>query len=117
MSPFLATTSLAGASLAGASLAITSAAGAGDPYLQQLVHLVADHGITSFESDIARLVVRLRARGIHSPLATLLADHAASPVVRERALGELLCRLEAVEAATTERAADQADRSAVCTAA
>ena len=81
------------------------------------MHLVADHGITSFESDIARLVVRLRARGIHSPLATLLADHAASPVVRERALGELLCRLEAVEAATAERAADQADRSAVCSAA
>jgi hypothetical protein len=98
------------------SLATTSLAGAGDPYLQQLVHLVADHGITSFESDVARLVVRLRARGIHSPLATLLADHAASPVVRERALGELLCRLEAVEAATTERV-EQADRSAVCSAA
>jgi hypothetical protein len=88
-------------SLVSTSTAILSAAGARDPYLRQLVHLVADHGITAFEGDVARLAVRLRARGITSPLVTLLADHGAAPVARERALGELLCRLEAVETAST----------------
>lgn len=65
-------------------------AGAIEPYLDHLAHLVADHGITAFESDIARLVVRLRAAGYHCPLVDLLADQHAPAVVRERAFGTLL---------------------------
>jgi hypothetical protein len=59
--------------------------------------LIADHGIGSFESDIARLVVRLRAAG----------------VARERAFGLLVGLLldadakidRATSSSTTARAA------------
>jgi len=61
-----------------------------EPYLDQLAHLIADHGIGAFESDIARFVVRLRAGGHCGPLLTVLADKVAAPVVRERAFGQLL---------------------------
>jgi hypothetical protein len=62
------------------------------PDLTRLTHLVADHGIRSFESDIARLVVRLRASGMQDRLIGLLGDRTAAPVVRERALGVLASR-------------------------
>ncbi len=61
-----------------------------DPYLDRLAHLVAAHGIEAFESDIARLVVRLRAAGHCGTIVDLLADHHAPAVARERALGEAL---------------------------
>ncbi len=61
-----------------------------EPYLDQLAHLIADHGIQAFESDIARLVVRLRATGHHGPLIAVLADKHAAGVARERAFGQLL---------------------------
>lgn len=59
-----------------------------DPYLDQLAHLIDAYGITAFEGDIARLVVRLRAAGHCSPVVDVLADRTAAPVVRERAFGE-----------------------------
>lgn len=59
-------------------------------YLDQLAHLVAAHGITAFEGDIARLVVRLRAQGHRGTLVDVLGDHQAPGVARERALGCLL---------------------------
>ena len=61
-----------------------------DPYLDQLAHLIADHGIAAFESDIARLVVRLRAAGFRCPTVDLLADQHAPRVARERAFGLLV---------------------------
>ncbi|MCX6521761.1 MAG: hypothetical protein NTZ21_13965 [Actinobacteria bacterium] len=61
-----------------------------DPYLDQLAHLIADHGIGSFESDISRLVVRLRAAGLRCPTVDLLADKRAPGVARERAFGMLV---------------------------
>jgi len=67
-----------------------STIGTYEPYLDQLAHLIADHGIGAFESDIARFVVRLRAGGHCGPLLTVLADKVAAPVVRERAFGQLL---------------------------
>jgi hypothetical protein len=64
-----------------------------EPYLDQLAHLIADQGIQAFESDIARLVVRLRAAGHHGPIVAALSDRHAADVVRERAFGQLLCLL------------------------
>ena len=61
-----------------------------DPYLDHLAHLIADHGIGSFETDISRLVVRLRAAGFRCPTVDLLADKHAPGVARERAFGLLL---------------------------
>jgi len=86
----------------------TRLAPTGERYLDQLAHLVAEHGVAAFEGDIARLVVRLRAQGVCSPLVTLLADHDASPIARERALGHLLARLAEVESQHTTRAATTA---------
>ena len=87
------------------------ATGAHEPYLDQLAHLVAEHGITSFESDIARLVVRLRAAGLRCSLVDLLADRHAAPVARERALGTLLTLLTdgIARAAASSPAARTAD--------
>ena len=66
-----------------------------EPYLTQLAHLIAEHGVHPFEGDIARFVVRLRAVGHHSPvisaLVGILSDRSAAPVARERAFGHLLC--------------------------
>ena len=66
-----------------------------EPYLAQLAHLIAEHGVHAFEGDIARFVVRLRAVGDHSPavsaLLAVLSDRSAAPVARERAFGHLLC--------------------------
>ncbi len=67
-----------------------------DPYLDQLAHLVAEHGVSGFEGDIARLVVRLRAAGLGGPLVDVLADRTAPTVARVRAFGILLCRLARV---------------------
>lgn len=64
-----------------------------DPYLDQLAHLIALNGITVYESDIARLAVRLRSLGHTDSLVDLLADHAASPIARERAFGNLVGQL------------------------
>lgn len=68
-----------------------------DPYLDDLAHLIATNGIGLYESDIARLVVRCRAlgldRGPDRGLVELLADHAASAIVRERAFGVLVGHL------------------------
>jgi hypothetical protein len=64
-----------------------------EPYLDQLAHLVAEHGIAAFESDIARLVVRLRAAGHHGPMVDLLSDKHARAIARERAFGVLVARL------------------------
>jgi hypothetical protein len=75
--------------------------GATEPYLDQLAHLVAEHGITEFEGDIARLVVRLRAAGLRCPTVDLLADKHASPIARERAFGVLLGLLMRHEAVRT----------------
>lgn len=61
-----------------------------DPYLDQLAHLIAEHGVHAFEGDVARLVVRLRAAGHHSPAIGLLADHRAAPVARQRAFGHVV---------------------------
>jgi hypothetical protein len=61
-----------------------------DRYLNDLAFLIAEHGITGFESDIARLVVRLRSGGHVGPLTDLLLDKSASPPARERALGKLI---------------------------
>ncbi|MCB0999768.1 MAG: hypothetical protein R2713_09725 [Ilumatobacteraceae bacterium] len=80
----------------------------GERYLDQLAHLVAEHGVAAFEGDIARLVVRLRAHGLCSPLVTLLADRDAPPIARERALGHLLGRLTEVEARRPSRVATSA---------
>ncbi len=66
-----------------------------EPYLAQLAHLIAEHGVHAFEGDIARFIVRLRAVGHHSPamsaLLGILSDRSAAPVARERAFGHLLC--------------------------
>ncbi len=68
-----------------------------EPYLAQLAHLIAEHGVHAFEGDIARFVVRLRAVGHHSPavsaLLGVLSDRTAAPVARERAFGHLLCNV------------------------
>lgn len=56
-----------------------------DRYLDDLAHLIAREGLSPFESDIARLVVRLRASGICSVAVDVLADHRAPDVVRQRA--------------------------------
>lgn len=69
------------------------ASGATEPYLDQLAHLVAEHGIAEFESDIARLVVRLRAAGFRCPTVDLLADKHAPSIARERAFGVLVALL------------------------
>jgi hypothetical protein len=61
-----------------------------DPYLDQLAHLIAEHGIGVFETDITRLVVRLRAAGFGCPTVDLLADKRAPGIVRERAFGLLV---------------------------
>jgi hypothetical protein len=72
-----------------------------EPYLDQLAHLIAEHGVHAFEGDIARLVVRLRAAGHHSPLIGLLADRHAAPVARQRAFGHLVGLLLADRAPVT----------------
>ncbi len=64
-----------------------------DPYLHDLAHLIAVNGIGTYESDIARLVVRLRSQGHGGTLTDLLADHGASPIARERAFGTLVGQL------------------------
>jgi hypothetical protein len=64
-----------------------------DPYLDDLAHLIATNGIGMYESDIARLVVRLRSHGHAGSLTELLSDHAASPIARERAFGMLVGQL------------------------
>lgn len=61
-----------------------------DPYLDRLAHLVAAHGIETFEGDIARLAVRLRAAGHCGTVVDLIVDRSAPAVVRERALGQAL---------------------------
>jgi hypothetical protein len=61
-----------------------------DPYLRDLGFLVAEHGLGEFESDIARLIVRLRAARHCGTLIDLLADHTAPSQARERALGSLI---------------------------
>ncbi len=75
--------------------------------------MIADHGIGSFESDIARLVVRLRAAGLRCSTVDLLADKHAPGVARERAFGLLVGLLldadakidRATSSSTTARAA------------
>jgi hypothetical protein len=64
-----------------------------DPYLDQLAHLIAENGISQYESDIARLVVRLRSVGHTGSMVDLLGDHSAAPVARERAFGTLIGQL------------------------
>jgi hypothetical protein len=64
-----------------------------DPYLHDLAHLIAANGIGQYETDIARLVVRLRSVGLDSSLVHLLADHGAPAVARERAFGILVGQL------------------------
>ncbi|TPW14625.1 MAG: hypothetical protein FD127_1295 [Acidimicrobiaceae bacterium] len=64
-----------------------------DRYLDDLAHLIARNGIGAFESDIARLVVRLRAAGIGGPCTDVLGDRHAAAVVRERAFGHLIGRV------------------------
>lgn len=64
-----------------------------DPYLDSLAHLIAMNGIAQYESDIARLVVRLRSQGFSGALTTLLGDHSAAGIVRERAFGVLVGQL------------------------
>ncbi|MGD9998907.1 MAG: hypothetical protein AB7L17_10940 [Ilumatobacteraceae bacterium] len=64
-----------------------------DPYLHDLAHLIAANGIEEYETDIARLVVRLRSLGLDSSLVHLLGDHDAPSVARERAFGILVGRL------------------------
>jgi hypothetical protein len=84
-----------------------------DPYLDQLAHLIAAHGIGAFETDISRLVVRLRAAGLRCPTVDLLADKHAPGVARERAFGLLVGLLldadakidMATSSSTTARAA------------
>jgi hypothetical protein len=58
-----------------------------DLYLDQLAHLIATNGITQYESDIARLGVRLQSQGHGGPVVDLLIDHDASAIARERAFG------------------------------
>ena len=64
-----------------------------DPYLHDLAHLVAANGIEQYESDVARLVVRLRSLGQGGTLTELLGDRTAPSVARERAFGVLIGRL------------------------
>ena len=64
-----------------------------DPYLHDLAHLIAANGIGQYESDIARLVVRLRSHGHSGSFTDLLADRSASAIVRERAFGALVGQL------------------------
>lgn len=64
-----------------------------DPYLNDLAHLIATNGIGTYESDIARLGVRLRSQGHGGALAELLVDHSAPPIARERAFGVLVGQL------------------------
>lgn len=64
-----------------------------DPYLDQLAHLIERNGIVQYESDIARLVVRLRSVGQTGSLVELLGDHSAAPIARERAFGTLVGQL------------------------
>lgn len=78
----------------------TSASTSTDPYLDDLAHLIAANGIGLYESDIARLVVRFRAHGLDRGLVDLLADHATSTIVRERAFGVLVGHLARGPAAT-----------------
>ncbi len=61
--------------------------------LDDLAHLIATNGIGTYESDIARLVVRLRSQGHGGSLAELLGDHSAAPIARERAFGTLVGQL------------------------
>jgi hypothetical protein len=75
-----------------------------DPYLDSLSHLIALNGIAQYESDIARLVVRLRSQGHTGPLTTLLGDHSAPAIVRERAFGELVGQLARGPARTPQLA-------------
>jgi hypothetical protein len=77
----------------------TSPGTALDASLDDLAHLIARDGIEAFESDITRLVVRLRTTGPatdcdrHRVLVQLLSDHSAPAVARERAFGELTGQL------------------------
>jgi hypothetical protein len=63
------------------------------PSLDDLAHLIATNGIERYESDIARLVVRLRADGVDLVLTDLLADPSAPGIARERAYGVLVGQL------------------------
>jgi hypothetical protein len=71
----------------------TTSAAATDPSLHDLAHLIADHGIHQYESDVARLVVRLRSQGHGGSLTDLLADRSAAAIIRERAFGTLVGQL------------------------
>ncbi|MBI5089151.1 MAG: hypothetical protein HZB15_09920 [Actinobacteria bacterium] len=64
-----------------------------DPYLHDLTHLIAAHGIAAYESDVARFVVRQRSLGHDGSLTDLLADRDASAIARERAFGTLVGQL------------------------
>jgi hypothetical protein len=64
-----------------------------DPYLDGLAHLIALNGIAKYESDIARLVARLRSQGHDGSLTALLGDTGAASIVRERAFGAVVGQL------------------------
>jgi hypothetical protein len=92
----------------------TSPGTALDASLDALAHLIARDGIEAFESDIARLVVRLRTTGPaagtptghyldrHRVLVQLLSDHSAPAVARERAFGELTGQLASDACGTSD---------------
>lgn len=69
-----------------------------DHYLDDLAHLIARDGIGGFESDIARVVVRLRSTGHGGTITDLLADRHQPSAARERAFGILVGRLTIVPA-------------------
>lgn len=79
-----------------------------DPYLDHLAHLIAVNGIVQYESDIARLVVRLRSLGHTGSLVDLLGDHQAAPIARERAFGVLVGQLARGPATTGHRLVESA---------
>ncbi|MFN8023562.1 MAG: hypothetical protein U0Q03_18680 [Acidimicrobiales bacterium] len=76
-----------------ATVSLVPSGAALEPYLDQLAHLVAEHGLAPFEGDVARLVVRLHAAGHTGPAVDVLADRNAPTVARERALGVALALL------------------------
>ncbi len=78
-----------------------------DQYLDDLAHLIARDGIGGFESDVARLVVRLRSAGHGGTITDVLADRDESSAARERAFGMLVGQLARSPAHRT-RSADAA---------
>ena len=64
----------------------------------ELAWTVAADGPTAHEGELARLATRARAVGVAGVAVQIVADRTAPPVVRQRAMANVVAALSAVSA-------------------